>query len=593
MYPIHCFGTLRLWTMFRTERIKGGLTVFRKKLSAFLSGLVILSLVLSACTGGKQTNKGTDKPADPPPAPAKKQPTTGGEIVYQVPDDPDTLATFWLTSSYAAYVTTRVFGGGLLRIGYDLKPEPNLAESYTVSEDQKTYTFKLRQGVKFHDGKPVTSADIKFSYDVLMHKDYTGPSKSVVRPIASVEAPDANTIVIKTTDIFAPFLFGSASVEPLPKHILGEVPVADLAKHDFWKKPIGAGPWKFVEWKTGQYVLLERNPEFWETGKPGVQNGVVGPYIDRIRVRVIKETNTAVAALEAGELTYMTSVDPNHADRLKVEQKDKLTLYQWDRMGYGYQMFNNEIYPTNIKAVRQALSHSLDRAAILKGILNGQGTVPPGFVPPVHWAFDKTIKGYDYDPAKAEKLLQDAGFKKNSAGIYEKDGKPLKLKYVGTKGSDIVEGIALQSQKDWGKIGIEVELVMVDFNTLLDKHMKPGDYHVTFSGLGFTVDPHYSFDAFHSRNIVLNAQGVNSGTNRARYKNAKVDELVDQGMKTVDVNKRLAIYHEAQKIIVDDAAANWIYVNLWSDFVRKDVKGVVNWNGYGVSYMNQWYMNEK
>lgn len=356
VHPIHCFGTLRFLGLFRTERIKGGLTVFRKKLTAFLSGLVVLSLLLTACTGGKQTDGGgTTPPVTPPAAPAKKVAATGGEIVYQVPDDPDTLATFWLTSSYAAYVTTRVFGGGLLRIGYDLKPEENLAESYTVSADQKTYTFKLRQGVKFHDGTPVTSADIKFSYDILMSDDYKGPSKSVVRPIAKVEAPDANTIVITTTDVFAPFLFGSASVEPLPKHILGAVPIADMASHDFWKKPIGAGAWKFNEWKTGQYVLLDRNPDFWENGKPGANKGVVGPFIDRIRVRVIKETNTAVAALEAGELTYMTSVDPNHADRLKVEQKDKLELYQWDRMGYGYQMFNNEVFPTNIKEVRQAL----------------------------------------------------------------------------------------------------------------------------------------------------------------------------------------------------------------------------------------------
>jgi len=571
--------------------------VLRKHLLGFLSVLVAASLLASACTTTKKppANNNQGNTTTPPSGQAGK-PAPGGEIVFDVPDDPDTFAPFWLTSAYAADVTDRVYGGGLIKIGFDYKPAPDLAEDLpTISADNKTYTFKVRKGIKFTDGKPVTAADFEFTYNLLLSPDYAGPYKSTVKDIDSVKALDEYTFEITLKAPFAPFLFGGASVHPVAKHLLQDVPVKDMAAWDGWKNPVGAGPWKFVEWKSGQYTLLERNPDYWELNKAGAAEGVVGPWAERLRIRVIPEENTAMAALEAGELSFRDSVEPAHVDRLKKDFADRLVSFDWNRMGYGYQMFNNDLWPTNIKEVRQALSYGLNRDQIIKGVMDNKATLPTGFIPPIHWAYDKTLKGYNYDVKKATELLESAGFKKNADGIYEKDGKPLKLTYVGTKGSSIVEGIALQSQKDWKEIGIAVDLVMVDFNTLLEKHMKPGDFHVTFSGLGFTIDPHYSFDgSFHSSNILLDAKGINAGSNRARYKNAKVDQLIDQGKVTTDMNERLKIYQEAQKLIMDDAPANYIYVNLWTDFAKKEIKGIVNWDGYGINtaqYMSQWYLN--
>lgn len=553
--------------------------------------LVASSLVLGACA------KSTNQPTDNTPKttePAKKQPAVGGELIWDIPADPDTLALFWYRGSYAGQVLDRVYGCGLIELSYERTPQPCLAEAMpTVSDDKKTYTFKLRKGIKFHDGKPVTAKDIKKSYDILLDKDYAGSWRSQIDPVAKVEAPDDYTVVITTKNVFAPFLFGSASVPPVPSHLLEGIPVKDMPGHDVWKKPVGAGPWKFVEWKNGQYVLLERNPDWWRTGQPGVKGGTYGPYIERIRIKTIAEDNTAIAALEAGELTLKTSVLAEHVDRLKAEYKDKLDAYDWNRLGYGYQNFNNDNFPTNIKEVRQALSYGLNRDAIIQGVMNNKATKPNGFVPPIHWVYDKSLKGYDYNPQKAAELLEKAGFKKNAAGKLEKDGKVSKLKYAATKGSPLIDAIALQSQKDWQALGFEVELIMVDFNTLLEKHMKTGDFHVTFSGLGFSVDPHFSFRNYSSKNIILDAQGNNTGGNTARYKNPRVDELIDQGEVTLDVEARKKIYHEAQRLIVEDAPANWIYVNLYTDFVKKDVKGIVLLDGYGISYYDQWWINEK
>lgn len=572
--------------------------LLRKWTLASVSLLVALTMLVTACTPGTTTPKTETPPAQQGGA---KAPATGGEFVYHVPADPDTFASFWAQSAYSSAVTSRVFGDGLLRINAQtLRPEPALAEAMpTVGADNMTYTFKLRKGVKYHDGVEVKAQDIAYTYEILMHDDYKGRSKSVVANLASVKALDDWTIEMKTKTIFAPFMFTVPYLYPLPKAKLGNTAVKDLPQHEFWKKPIGAGPWKFVEWKAGQHTLLERYDGYYRAGVANyalaadkAKTGIEGPFFDRIRIRVIPETNTAIAALEAGELTYYGSMEPSMVDRLKSEKKDQLSGYDWDRLGYGYQTFNTERFPTNIREVRQAMSHALNRDAIIKGVMENKATLPAGFVPPIHWVFNKDLKPYNYNLKSAQDLLEGAGFKKNAKGIYEKDGKPLKILYVGTKGSPIVEGVALQSQKDWQTMGAEVEVQLVDFNTLL-AGFRTGDFNVSFSGLGFSVDPHTSFNNFHTKNIGKDAQGLVQGSNTARYSNTSVDALIDRGAVTIDLEERKRIYQQAEALIMNDAPVNPIYVNLWTDFIKKNVKGVSVANGYGLVGETQYHVNEK
>jgi peptide/nickel transport system substrate-binding protein len=154
-----------------------------------------------------------------------------------VPDDPDTLAPYWLTSAYADEVVYRVYGDGLVRIGFDYKPEPAVAEKWTVSPDGTTYTFNIRKGIKFHDGQPLTAKDVEFSYNILLSDDYQGPNKSDVKEIASVKAVDDSTFEIKLKQAFAPFLFGGASEYIVPKHIFEKVAIKDMASSDLWLSP--------------------------------------------------------------------------------------------------------------------------------------------------------------------------------------------------------------------------------------------------------------------------------------------------------------------------------------------------------------------
>jgi peptide/nickel transport system substrate-binding protein len=571
--------------------------VFRKRLFALLSVVLVSGLVLSACAVPQPTSPTAPvTPATPatPFAPAK--PAVGGEIVWHAPSDPDHFGQFWGASSYGARVRGRVYGGGLLTSDPSGVPIPDIAEAMpTVSADNKTYTFKIRKGIKFNDGVEMTAKDVKLSYDIIMHADYDGWAKSTARALEKVEVLDDYTIRITTKEIYAPFYFQAASYAPTAFHKYASIPVGEMSKSDVWgKNPVGIGPYVLAEYRPGQHTVLERNPLYWEFDQPGVNNQLVGPYVQRIRLKVIPEQATAVAAMEAGELNYYDSFPGSDTARMLQDYGNRLAAHDWDRRGFGYMTFNNETFPTNDKALRQALNMSLNRDVIIAGLLDGRATKPAGFVPPVHWVHDSSLKGYDLDPSGAAALLAKNGYTKNAAGNLTKDGKEIKLQYVATVGNALIDGIALQAQKDWGALGIQVDLVMVDFNTLLEKHLYTGDYSVTFSGLSLGLDPASSFDLFNSEEIRINAAGVNTGANRSRYRNAEVDELLKQAKTTVDIETRKKLYRQAERIIVDDAVMLYIYVNRYTDFVSKEFKGVINAKGTGLQHWTTyWFATEK
>ncbi|HWI52361.1 MAG TPA: ABC transporter substrate-binding protein, partial [Symbiobacteriaceae bacterium] len=357
----------------------------RTHLAGLIGLLLVTSLTLSACTTRDNTGDGVQSTG----VMNVGRPAVGGEVVFAEPSDPTTLAVFWAKSASDYAVINQVYGDGLMRLGFDHKPEPALAETPpVVSSDGRTYTFKVRQGVVFHDGSPLTAYDFAFSYSVVLSPDYVGVYNGAFSMIDSVEAKDDYTLDIVLKAPFAPFLFEGASLPPVPRHIFGSINVKDLPTAKQWQKPVGAGAFKFVEWKFGQYVLLGRNPDYWERGKQRGANGTLGPWIDTVRMRIIADENARVAALEAGELSFLEGAPPAAADRLMSEYKDRFVRYDWDRPGYGFQTFNTEAFPTNIKEVRQALSYGLNREAIRTGVLKGRATVPPGFIPPVSWAFD-------------------------------------------------------------------------------------------------------------------------------------------------------------------------------------------------------------
>lgn len=562
--------------------------MFRKRAYGFLVALVGGALVLSACGVKPAAPAPSSTPSPAPSAPGAKKPTIGGVFTDRIPSDPDLLIPYFGKSAYGGSVWGQVMGaGGLLYINEKNEPEAYFAKSWKSSDDNLTWTFTLRDDVKFHDGKPLTADDVVFSYSIPMDKDYTGTSKSSFNVVKEVKALDPLTVQITLNEPFAPFLFTTVTSAIMPKHAVpAGTPVNDIQKLEFAKKPFGAGPYKFVEWKPGQYVELEANPDFF-MAKEGK-----GPFVKTYRIKVIQETQTHMAALEAGEVDISSNTEPQFVERFKSEFKDKLKPYEWERNGFGYQTLNNEKWPTSDKVVRKAMSMALNKDAILKGPLDNKAKIPPGPIPPVSWAFDPNLKSTPFDPAAAKKMLDDAGYKPGPDGIRVKDGKRMVIDYYGSKGSALIEGIALQAKKDWTDLGMEVNVNFVDFNTLLANHMEPGNFHVTFSAFNLGVDPDSMYNIYHSSNAKKNDQGLVKGNNVARYINPDVDKLLEDARKTFDIAKRKQLYSQFVAKIIDDAPHIWIYANLYTDFVNAKVKGVVNRPGYGPSYLDRWWITE-
>ncbi len=283
------------------------------------------------------------------PAPVSAQ-KRGGTLVLLVQPEPPNLAPHVSTSAPIGMVTAKVYDG-LLEYDFDLKPLPGLAKSWTVTPDGRTITFKLQENVKWHDGKPFTSADVQYSILEVLKKVHPRGA-STFKEVTAVETPDASTVVFKL-DRPAPYLMMALSgyESPIvPKHLIEGT---DVRKNDLLNKPVGTGPFKFVEWQRGQFARLDRNPDYWKRGQP---------YLDRIVARFITDSATRTAALETGEAHIGGFGAIPYSDVVALAKKTHIEVTR-----KGYEMsspivelgFNTRKPPFNNEKVRQALAATL------------------------------------------------------------------------------------------------------------------------------------------------------------------------------------------------------------------------------------------
>ena len=548
-----------------------------RKFALVVSVLALAATLLTAC-GPKQPAGGAAQ-GGTAPAKTSGKPAVGGEVTIRLPKDPDSLNPILSSSAYGSDVYSLVYDG-LFEFNEKWEPVPSLAESYSVSPDGLTWTIPLKKGVKFHNGDEFTAEDVVFTLSSVMDKDYTGPRSSNVSAIKEIKATDKYTVTITLKEPYAPLL-EDISLGIMDHNYMKGVSVKDMDKHESAFKPMGTGPYKFGEYKRGQYVTLERNENWFNSQANGG-----APFIKTVKYKIIPEDATAEAALENGEIDVLHTPDPKDVSRLEKDFAGKVSTVNYERNGWGYITFNVTRPHLSDKLVRQALTLGLDRQSIIDGLMDGRAVIPGGPIPPVSWAADSSIKPAAYDPAQAKKLLEQAGYKMGANGIYEKDGQPLKITFYGSSGSALIEGIASVARKNWKEIGVDVDVQLMDYNALLDNYMKPGKFDVTFSGMSLSLDPDQS-GLFHSSAV--------NGFNRGRYANPKVDQLLEQGVKETDPAKRKAIYTEYQKLFVDDAPVIFVYANKYTDAVSSKVKGVVNFPGSGatISYLYKWYVNEQ
>ncbi|MGY6667769.1 ABC transporter substrate-binding protein [Bacillus cereus] len=529
-----------------------------KKWAGVFSVLMSSSLVLSAC-GGQEDAASTE--------PVKQQDLKNVKIEKiaatdktKVPDKAknrkDTLVVgiskpggvflpYFQQNGWDGNVTSVIFAS-LVSTDKQGKPIPELAEKWDVSSDQLTYTFHLRKDLKFSDGSPLTADDVAFTLTLLHDKAYEGEvdiSQYAVKggkeykegkatSIEGIQVVDPQTIKITTEKVNSQAIFVLGGTV-LSKAYYGkdykQNTSLDYLK-DLYGKPLAAGPYKFEKYIPGQEVRFVANENYY-AGKPKIQNFIYK----------ITSGDTKLQLFQTGEVDHTgLGTGDEVLEQAKALEFANIQIETAPSFSYIY-MNNNKPYLKD-KRVRQALIYGLDRKKYVDTALKGYGTVANVPIHPTSWAYtEEGVNKYEYDKEKAKKLLDEAGWKVGSDGIREKDGQKLKLSYFGpssAKDSDLLIPIAKENYKE---IGVEFNPEFMDFNTMLSKVNK-GDYDLASVSTPITSDPSETAGEYLST-----ANETSLG-----YKNAKVDELIQKGIETVDIEKRKPIYKELYKELSDD-----------------------------------------
>jgi len=463
-----------------------------------------------------------------------------------------------------------------------LQPTANLATKWDVSPDGKTYTFALKQGVKWHDGRPFTADDVKFSYDLYMNPDTGTPRAGELNQrIASVTVTDPQTVVFVLKDVSAPFLVNNMVYAIVPKHILESVAPKDIKTHPFSStQPVGTGPFRLKEYTPGDHVTLAANPDY--------HRGA--PNLDTYVLRYTKDSTALYQQLKTGEVDFYYNIDPSFSDDLRKQAN--LTAVAFDQ--FLMEVFGYNIDPTNKSAnpifqdvkVRQALFYAVDRKGIVDAIRNGLSTVAAGTEPPLSWAYqpDKITARYDYDPKKAAQMLDDLGWKKGSDGIRVREGKRFSFTMYAVAGQKVNEGYMSVFQENWKDIGVEMKPIYEQLGPFANRVTQSFDFEAFLVGLGVGIDP--------DQTTYWDTKQHGPGWNVYGYNSPQVDQALSDALHTLDIAKRKQLYADMQNQLLADAPALIIDFPKVLAGVNKRVRNLIS-NAVSVTdNAHQWYVTD-
>lgn len=444
-----------------------------------------------------------------------------------------------------------------LRYSDSWEPEPYVAESWETSEDGLTVTLKLRDDVTFHDGEPLTSADVKFSIETIKANH---PFKTMLAPVASVDTPDDTTVVIHLDHPHPALLLAMSPVlmPILPEHVYGPEN-GDIQQNPANLKPIGAGPFKLEEYKQGEYYKMVKNEDFFIEGKP---------ILDEVYVQIFPDTNSLVLALERGDLDMVPFVSsPRELKRLSGNSDLVVDSDLGQAIGpINWLAYNTRKAPLDDVRVRKAINYAIDRDFILKALLQGQAPVAPGPIVPGSPLANAGVENYDLDLDKANALLDEAGLAPGA------DGLRFTITADTTAANEEMGRNVLEYMKSQlRKVGIGVELrIAPDFPTWAGR-ISSHDFDVTMDQVFNWGDPVIGVNrTYMSSNI---REGV-IWSNTQQYSNAKVDELLEKAALETDQEKRKALYDEFQEIVVDESPIYFINVIPYATVYKKGLAGV-------------------
>lgn len=479
------------------------------KKRGFWLGLVAAILLLAGCSGKSDPGSLGES--------GGKEAASNKDLVIAVLSDATKLDPHLGTDIPSANVYQGKIYEGLVQQDENMEIQPGLATEWKQLDDL-TWEFKLREGVKFHDGTDFTAEAVKKTIERVQAEETASPRSNLFEMITEVKVVDDYTVQLITEYPYAPLLANLA-------HYAGGIisPAAIESGEDLGQNPVGTGPYKLGEWKPGQEIKLVAFEDYWGDK----------PSMETVTFKVVPEDSTRIAMIETGEAHIAEPVPVTEVER--IENSNSMELVRSDALGIDYIGFNVEKEPFNNVKVRQAISYAIDTEAIVNGVYNNVGTVATAPMGPAVWGYNAELDGYEYDLEKAKQLLAEAGYPDGfKTTIWTNDNKAR---------MDVAE--VVQSQLKG--IGIEVETKVVEWGAYLEGTAKGEQDMFILGWSNMTGDADYNqYFLFHS-----DARG-NPG-NRSFYSNPKVDELIDKGRQETDEQKRLEIYAEAQKIEMEEA----------------------------------------
>ena len=509
---------------------------FLRNAAAVIGGVATAGQISSALADDATPSGTTPAPVQLTPA-AK----TGGTFTYALNQAGDTLDPEITTYAVTNKININVFDP-LIWQAPDLSYVPGLAESWDVAPDGKSFTFKLRQDVKFHDGTPMNADSVKFSWDRIMNPETQ--SKTAIGqmgPFTQAVVVDEFTIRAEFSSPFAPFL------DSVSQSYCSPVSPTAVQKYgvDFGHNLVGTGPFKLKEWVENDHVTLEKNPDYnWAPSIFGHQ----GPaYLDEIVFPMIIDDSVRTGTLQSGESDGIDSVAAKDVSQFSDDPDTYQVLNAAVPGIPNLFTLNTQKAPTDDLAVRQALNFGTDKITIISTLYFDQYIPAFGPISAATLGFDETLKGlYHYDQQKANDLLDAAGWMKGSDGIRAKDGQSLKISLYTTP-QDLTPPL-LQSQ--WKEIGIDSEIDAMDYNALIPI-MTKGDGNLGNIGW-IQADPDVA-------SIILSSKNIGTAFNWSRFTSSELDQALTDAASTVDQEQRKALYAKVQQLAMSSALVLPLY----------------------------------
>ena len=489
--------------------------------------------------------------------------TGKGTAILGIDTDPPTLNLGTSTDFTAGDISAKILEG-LIWLDPDYNPRPSLATAWTVSPDGKTYRFTLRRGVKWHDGRDFSSADVKFTLMEVLSKLHPRAAPVFKNLGLEVDTPDAGTVVVRLQKSYAPFLSQMTVFDApmLPRHLYEG---SNVGTNPANLQPVGTGPFKFAEWKRGASIRLVRNPAYWDGDKP---------FLEQIIFQIIPQGANRVPALQTGEIDELLDFYTPKPEMPRILADKSLFARRGVNIpAIWFMMFNTKSGLFANKDARHALAFAIDRERIVKQVM--QGIARPGagaFGDGFKWLLNEEVayaKKYPFDPARARALLAMAGVKPNTVTVRM----PFDL------GRPQMRAQSQIIQDNLRQVGLEVRLEPLERSVLIDRVFTKRDFDLTLASFYSAGDPAIGYTR-----LYVTTTGTSPNTNASGYANPKVDDLLGQAATAADRAARARAYKELQVILNDDLPSLVLFDEETVDTASRKLAGVFP----GLDARDQW-----